>query len=225
MSRNRNHSSGSAKSSTEADSPDKHNEQHDEVEMVEPQVEPDAAHADSQMQEDNDVEAGSADQHMSLEQALERLDAAESALASHREDVLRVQAEMQNLRRRTEQDVERAHKYGQEKFASELLVVIDNLERALQAVENPEDERIKPLCDGVQLTLKSFTDCFKKFTIEQIDPLGEPFNPQLHQAVVMHESPDAEPNTVISVMQKGYTLHGRVLRPAMVVVSKEPSGE
>lgn len=199
--------------------------------MVEPQIEPDIeiqneAQAESkQAQENSDIESGSVDQQMTLQQALERLDAAEINLASQREDVLRVQAEMQNLRRRTEQDVERAHKYGQEKFASELLVVIDNLERTLQAVENPEDERIKALCDGVQLTLKSFTDCFKKFSIEQIDPLGEPFDPQLHQAVVMHEAPDAEPNTVISVMQKGYTLHGRVLRPAMVVVSKGPQGE
>jgi molecular chaperone GrpE len=224
MSRNKKPSPDNAKSSAEADSLDKHNEQYDEVKMVEPQVEPDVEQADSRMQEDT-METGGAGEQMSLAQALERLEAAESNLVSHREDVLRVQAEMQNLRRRTEQDVERAHKYGQEKFASELLVVIDNLERALQAVENPEDERIKPLCDGVQLTLKSFIDCFRKFTIEQIDPLGEPFNPQLHQAVVMHEAPDAEPNTVISVMQKGYTLHGRVLRPAMVVVSKEPSDE
>jgi len=223
MSRNRKNNSDSTKFNPDGDNSRRHNEQHKEVEMVEPQIEPDAESQPTQ--EDYDMEMDTADQQMPLQQALDRLEAAEANLAGHREDVLRVQAEMQNLRRRTEQDVERAHKYGQEKFASDLLVVIDNLERALQAVENPDDERIKALCDGVQLTLKSFTDCFKKFSIEQIDPLGEPFNPQLHQAVVMHEAPDAEPNTVISVMQKGYTLHGRVLRPAMVVVSKEPSGE
>lgn len=160
---------------------------------------------------------------MTLEQALEALEAAETALAIQKEDVLRVQAEMQNLRRRTEQDIEKAHKYGQEKFSSELLVVIDNLERALQAVTSRDDELLNALCDGVELTLKSFLDCFRKFNIEQIDPLGEPFNPQLHQAVVMQESADAEPDTVLMVMQKGYTLHGRVLRPAMVIVSKAPS--
>ncbi len=234
MSKNRKNGSGSGESnnSDSDESQQQNNTQqnkqhkHKEVEMVEPQVEPDVeSQAESQQTQENDMETGSADQQMTLQQALERLEAAEANLAGHREDVLRVQAEMQNLRRRTEQDVERAHKYGQEKFASELLVVIDNLERTLQAVENPDDERIKALCDGVQLTLKSFIDCFKKFSIEQIDPLGEPFNPQLHQAVVMHEAPDAEPNTVISVMQKGYTLHGRVLRPAMVVVSKEPLSE
>jgi molecular chaperone GrpE len=218
MSKNRKNSSDSR--GFDNTDPDK-SEQHKEVEMVEPQVESDLESQQTQ----EDYEMGTdVDQQLTLQQALDRLETAEANISSHREDVLRVQAEMQNLRRRTEQDVERAHKYGQEKFASELLAVIDNLERTLQAVENPDDERIKALCDGVQLTLKSFTDCFKKFSIEQIDPLGEPFNPQLHQAVVMHEAPDAEPNTVISVMQKGYTLHGRVLRPAMVVVSKEPAG-
>jgi molecular chaperone GrpE len=162
-------------------------------------------------------------QELSLEQALQKLDEAEVALQNHKDDVLRVQAEMQNLRRRTEQDVEKAHKYGQEKFASELLVVIDNLERALAAVEDKEDETLKPLFDGVELTLKGLLDCFRRFNIEQIDPVGEPFNPQLHQAVVMQESKEAEPETVLSVMQKGYTLHGRVIRPAMVVVSRAPS--
>ena len=222
MSKNRKNSSDSRGfDNTGPDKSEQHNEQHKEVEMVEPQVESDRE--SQQTLEDYDMETD-VDQQLTLQQALDKLETAEANILSHREDVLRVQAEMQNLRRRTEQDVERAHKYGQEKFASELLAVIDNLERTLQAVENPDDERIKALCDGVQLTLKSFTDCFKKFSIEQIDPLGEPFNPQLHQAVVMHEAPDAEPNTVISVMQKGYTLHGRVLRPAMVVVSKEPAG-
>jgi len=223
MSKNRKNGSGSGESgNSDREKSEQESEQHKEVEMVEPQVESDVENP--QMQEDYEMEVG-VDQQLTLPQALERLEAAEANFASHREDVLRVQAEMQNLRRRTELDVERAHKYGQEKFASELLVVIDNLERTLQAVENPDDERVKTLCDGVKLTLKSFTDCFKKFSIEQIDPLGEPFNPQLHQAVVMHEAPDTEPNTVISVMQKGYTLHGRVLRPAMVVVSKEPAGD
>jgi molecular chaperone GrpE len=128
---------------------------------------------------------------------------------------------MQNLRRRTEQDVERAHKYGQEKFSAELLLVMDNLERALDSASQHDDEAVKAICDGVNLTLKSFMDCFAKFNIEVIDPIGEPFDPQLHQAMSIQENPEAEPNTVIAVMQKGYTLHGRVLRPAMVMVSKE----
>lgn len=151
---------------------------------------------------------------------LERLEAAELASQQARNDLLRVSAEMQNLRRRTEQDIEKAHKYGQERFSAELVTVMDNLERALQSASGNEDEAVKAIYDGVDLTLKSFTDCFKRFNIETIDPLGEPFDPQLHQAMSIQENPEVEPNTVIAVMQKGYTLHGRVLRPAMVMVSK-----
>ena len=158
---------------------------------------------------------------LSLEQALEKIEEAELAADKAKDDALRVQAEMQNLRRRTEQDVEKAHKYGQEKFSIELLSVMDNLERALDAASQHDDETVKAIYDGVNLTLKSFMDCFSKFNIEVIDPLGEPFDPQKHQAMSIQESPDAEPNTVISVLQKGYSLHGRVIRPAMVMVSKE----
>ncbi len=157
---------------------------------------------------------------MSMEKVLEKLYVAEEDAQRARDDLLRVQAEMQNLRRRNEQDVEKAHKFGQEKFSNELLQVMDNLERSLAAAADSEDEVVKAIHEGVDLTLKSFTDCFKKFNIEAVDPLGEPFDPQLHQAMSIQESPDAEPNTVIAVMQKGYTLHGRVIRPAMVMVSK-----
>ena len=173
--------------------------------------------------EENGIETPSEVQELTLEQALERLEDAEEAAGKAKGDLLRVQAEMQNLRRRTEQDIEKAHKYGQEKFSIELLSVMDNLERALDAASQQEDEAVKAIYEGVDLTLKSFTDCFSKFEIESVDPLGEPFDPQLHQAMSMQEAPDAEPNTVISVMQKGYTLHGRVIRPAMVMVAKGPT--
>ncbi len=165
-------------------------------------------------------ENNSADQGLTLEQALERLAAAEAATERAKDDLLRVQAEMQNLRRRTEQDIEKAHKYGQERFSTELLSVIDNLERALAAASNSEDESAKAIHEGVDLTLKSFMDCFSKFNIEAVNPLGEPFDPDLHQAMSIQENGEVEPNTVIAVMQKGYTLHGRVIRPAMVMVSK-----
>ena len=148
-----------------------------------------------------------------LETALEQVQNA-------KDDLLRVQAEMQNLRRRTEQDIEKAHKYGQEKLSIELLAVMDNLERSQEAASDSEDEAVKAIRAGVDLTVKGFVDCFKKFNIETIDPLGEPFDPQLHQAMSMQENTESEPNTVIAVMQKGYTLHGRVIRPAMVMVSK-----
>lgn len=158
-----------------------------------------------------------------LEEALQKLAQAEMVIAHQKDEVLRVQAEMQNLRRRTEQDVEKAHKFGQERMSTELLAVMDNLERALQVNVDRENESVKSLLQGVELTLKSFVDCFRKFGIEQIDPLGEPFDPQSHQAMAMQENPNVEPNTVTAVMQKGYSLHGRVLRPAMVMVSKAGS--
>jgi len=161
---------------------------------------------------------------LNLEQALMKLAEAEQRADQARDDLLRVQAEMQNLRRRTQQDVEKALKFGQEKFSAELLNVIDNLERALAAASAHEDETVKAIYEGVDLTLKSFMDCFSKFHIETVDPMGEPFDPSLHQAMSIQENPDVEPNTVIAVMQKGYTLHGRVLRPAMVMVSKASGG-
>jgi molecular chaperone GrpE len=160
---------------------------------------------------------------MSLDEALERLSAAEISMASHQSDVLRLHADMQNLRRRAEQDVEKAHKYGQERLVSELLPVMDNLERALQVAGEQENELLSALRQGVELTLKSFVGCLNKFNVQAVDPVGEPFDPQFHQAMGMQESTTAEPDTVIAVMQKGYTLNGRVLRPAMVMVSRAPS--
>jgi molecular chaperone GrpE len=158
-----------------------------------------------------------------LVEVLQRLAQAETLIMHQKDEVLRVQAEMQNLRRRTELDVEKAHKFGQEKLSSELLGVMDNLERTIQVSTDKENESVKVLLQGVELTLKSFVDCFRKFSIEQIDPLGEPFDPQRHQAMVMQENPKVEPGTVTAVMQKGYALHGRVIRPAMVMVAKAPA--
>jgi len=147
------------------------------------------------------------------------LEAAREEVQSYKDQYLRSEAEMSNLRRRVEKDVENAHKFGQEKLVKEILTVADNLERTLAAIETDSDE-IKPLKEGVEMTLKGLLDTFGKFGIEPIDPEGEPFDPQLHQAMTMVENPEMEPNTVMSVMQKGYTLHGRLVRPAMVVVSK-----
>ena len=166
------------------------------------------------------LEVESSEEELNVEHLKERLSEANLSAERAQDDLLRVKAEMQNLRRRTEQDVEKAHKYGVEKFSTELLGVIDNLERALLAAKEHEDESSKAIHDGVSLTLKSFNDCFAKFSIEAVDPIGEPFDPQLHQAIATQESPDSEPNSVIEVVQKGYTLNGRVIRPAMVMVSK-----
>ena len=135
------------------------------------------------------------------------------------EQVLRVQAEMQNVRRRTERDVGNAHKFALEKFVGDLLPVVDNLERALGTI-SAEDEAQKAVSTGLELTLKSFREVLEKFKIEVIDPSGQPFDAELHQAVSMVPNPDLEPNTVMDVFQKGYTLNGRLVRPAMVVVSQ-----
>ena len=143
----------------------------------------------------------------------------EQALAEARESVLRAQADAINAQRRAEKEVEKARKFALEGFSKEVLVVADNLERALSLV-NPEDEAIKSIVEGIELTLKSFGDVLAKFNIEAVDPHGEPFDPQLHQAMSMVPNPEVDPNTVIAVMQKGYTLNGRLIRPAMVMVSK-----
>ncbi len=141
------------------------------------------------------------------------------ALESSKDQTLRAQADAHNARRRAEQDVEKAHKFGQEKLVVELLPVMDNLERALSAID-VEDAVFKPVIEGIELTLKSFVDTLQRCQVQQIFPEGEPFDPQLHQAMSMVENPDVEPNTVLNVFQKGYTLHGRLIRPAMVVVAK-----
>jgi len=153
----------------------------------------------------------------------DELAALQAELEELRDQALRAQAEAQNVKRRAEQDVEKARKYALERFCGELLPVVDNLERALESASG-EDEVLKPIAEGVDLTLKSFQDALRKFQIEPVDPVGEPFDPQMHQAMSMVENPDAEPNTVMAVMQKGYTLHGRLVRPAMVLVSKAPGG-
>lgn len=148
----------------------------------------------------------------------DELEAARQEIADLKEQMLRLQAEMQNVRRRAEADVEKAHKFAVEKFANEMLVVVDNLERGLAAA--PEDESTRAMREGIEMTLSGFMSGLSKFKVDVVDPVGEPFNPELHQAITMIESADMAPNSVLNVMQKGYTLAGRLLRPAMVVVSK-----
>jgi len=154
-----------------------------------------------------------------LEQKLEQ---AVNAATEEKDRALRTVAEMENLRRRTAQDVEKAHKFALEKFATELLPVLDNLERTIQ-VADKQNEAVKPLLEAVELTLKSMANSVAKFGVIAIDPQGQSFDPNQHQAMSMVENADVAPNTVIAVMQKGYELNGRVIRPAMVMVSKAPA--
>ena len=155
------------------------------------------------------------------------MESLQEELAAAGDALLRAQAEAQNTRRRAEQDVEKARRFALERFSFELLSVVDNLERALQAAEQAsgDGEAIdsKAIAEGVDLTLKGLLDVFGRFNISAVDPEGEPFDPQLHQAMSMLENSEVEPNTVLQVMQKGYTLNDRLIRPAMVIVSREPA--
>ncbi|MDG2115882.1 MAG: nucleotide exchange factor GrpE [Porticoccaceae bacterium] len=183
-------------------------------------------------QDGTETDAVSDKDHLNAEIEAELLDEIESSeeqqpvseqlleqVASAKDQVLRVQAEMQNVRRRAERDVENAHKYALDKFTADLLPVVDNLERALATIDSA-DEAQKGVSEGLELTLKSFTEVLLRHKIETIDPAGQPFDADLHQAVSMVPNPDLEPNTVMDVFQKGYTLNGRLVRPAMVVVSQ-----
>ena len=154
----------------------------------------------------------------SEEQAVSEAEELQQKLSTLGEQLLREQAEMQNVRRRAQRDIESAHKYALEKFASELLSVVDNLERSIDAID-VEDESQKSVAEGLELTLKTFIEVLAKYKVEAVEPEGQPFDADLHQAVSTVPNAEVEPNTVINVFQKGYTLNGRLIRPAMVVVS------
>jgi len=136
-----------------------------------------------------------------------------------RDTLLRTKAEMENLRRRTELDIEKAHKFALDKFVNELLPVIDSLDRALE-VSDKSNPDLAPMIEGIELTQKSMVDVMRKFGVEVVGDTGVSFNPDVHQAIAMVESDDVAPNHVLMVMQKGYTLNGRTLRAAMVSVAR-----
>jgi molecular chaperone GrpE len=162
---------------------------------------------------------------LTIEALSAALDEARAAADQARDQALRAQAESENVRRRAQRDVENAHKFALERFASELLPVVDNLERAVDAARDQAgDGAAAAIADGVELSLKLFIDTLSRAELKQLDPIGEPFDPKFHQAVSMIESADTEPNSVLQVLQKGYTLNGRLVRPAMVIVSKAAKG-
>jgi molecular chaperone GrpE len=157
----------------------------------------------------------------SLVKLEEQLQKAQDDAKEYWEMSLRLQAELQNIQRRAEQNVEKAHKYGIEKFALALLPVVDSLEMGLQnGVAASETGKLDAILEGCELTLKMLLDTFKRFNIEPIDPVNQPFNPDFHEAMMAQETDKVPANTVINVVQKGYLLNGRVLRPARVIISK-----
>jgi molecular chaperone GrpE len=193
-----------------------------EQEQNQPEVDVQQA---EQTQAENQTEEQVTSEDVDAIEHIARLEAelaeAKATIEGQKDSVVRAAAEMENIRRRAALDVEKAHKFALEKFANELLPVIDNMDRAVEFADK-ENEALKPVIEGIELTLKSFTDALAKFNVEVVNPQGEKFNAEFHQAMTMQPSEDVEPNTVIAVMQKGYTLNGRLLRPAMVMVSKAP---
>jgi molecular chaperone GrpE len=176
-------------------------------EKLEPQFDPQAPVGDPAANDDRAAEAGNG-----LEEQLRK---AEAAAREHQDAWLRAKAEGDNIRRRAQTDIANAHKYALEGFGAELLAVRDSLEAAL-ATQNATPETLR---SGVELTLRQLTAAFEKFSLREINPLGEKFDPHRHQGISMVES-DAEPNTVVGVLQKGYALNDRVIRPAMVSIAK-----
>jgi molecular chaperone GrpE len=170
-------------------------------------------------EQEDEIEVESANEEISVEALQKQLEEAQQQAAANLDKAIRTMAEMDNLKKRVQKDLEDERKYGLAKFAKELLSVLDSLELGIQAATGDTPEIIK-LREGSELTIKQFEAVFNKFNIETVDPTGQPFNPELHQAMVMQPSSTVEPNHVITVFQKGYVLNGRLLRPAMVVVAK-----
>jgi molecular chaperone GrpE len=182
---------------------------------------PEAQQAEAENQTTNEQETHTelVEHEYTIEELKLEWDQAEQKAQDNWNKAVRVQAEMENLKKRTQKDLEDAHKFALTSFAKELLQVLDSLVLGLQAATG-DSEEVKKFRVGSELTIKQFESVFAKYNIVAIDPLGQPFNAEQHQAMVMQVVEGAEPNTVVNVFQKGYMLNGRLLRPAMVVVAK-----
>ena len=183
---------------------------------INPQTEQTEAEQAAMSAEETELEVSADPRDARIAELEKELDAAKS---NERDSVLRARAEVDNIRRRAEQDVEKAHKFALEKFANELLPVIDSLERAVELADKQNTD-LHAMIEGVELTLKSLYSAMNKFGVELVDQVGGPFNPDVHQAMSMVESAEHPANHIVMVLQKGYTLNGRLIRPAMVMVSK-----
>ncbi|MBQ62693.1 MAG: nucleotide exchange factor GrpE [Gammaproteobacteria bacterium] len=174
-----------------------------------------------EVEPDLDAENDTEDEALAEEaSAEEQLEAALLEVTTFRDVALRAEAEMQNVRRRTERDIENAHKFGIERFLQKLLPVVDSIEKAVESTEQDGRDEKDPVVEGIRLCHKLLLDVLDKEHIEQLDPLGEPFDPNAHEAMSVVENPDMEPNSVFAVVQKGYKLNERLVRPAMVMVTK-----
>jgi molecular chaperone GrpE len=179
-------------------------------------------HHDNEMQQSELPAKLPAEEQATVEQLQQQLAETEAALADSKDKMLRAMAEVENIRRRNTLDVENANKFASEKFARELLNVLDSLEHGLEAISEPDKTQIVHLREGMQLTHKLMLDTLEKFKIKQINPQGEVFDPKQHEALTTQPTNEIEPNRVLTVVQKGYSIHDRVLRPARVIVAKSP---
>ncbi|HSH57345.1 MAG TPA: nucleotide exchange factor GrpE, partial [Halomonas sp.] len=190
-------------------------------EEAEPQAEPELAEGElesvAETIEQDETVAFEGGDNPEAEVLAARVEELEQSVAEAKDQALRAAAEAQNVRRRAEQDAEKARKFALERFVKELLPVVDSLEKALEAMADGASESHR---EGVSMTLKLQLDVLGKFGVEVVDPAGEPFDPQYHEAMAMVPNPELDPNSVMEVVQKGYLLNGRLVRPAMVVVSQ-----
>lgn len=193
----------------------------DTKDRVDEEVSADQPQTDSFEEEVVEMEADSLEVEASADDLVRMLKEAQAKVEEHKDQLIRAHAEIENLKRRHSQEIEKAHKYGLEKFVSELVAVWDSLELGNAAAQD-ENADVAKLREGTELTLKMLSDVMSKFGVEQHNPEGEPFDPELHQAMSMQPREDVEPNTVVAVVQKGYSLNGRLVRPAMVMVSSAP---
>lgn len=189
----------------------------DKPEQPEPELTPNGSDPDATDQAHRASDAEASEEAVSEPQA--QIEELQADIERLRDAALRAEAEMQNVRRRAEKDVAAAHKFGQERLLKDLLPIKDNLERALEAGAGQDDPAVQAILEGVELTDKAFADTLARHAVEVIDPQGQPFNPQEHQAMSMVENPEVPANSVLAVIQKGYRLHDRIVRPAMVMVA------
>lgn len=161
-------------------------------------------------------------ENSSTEQSQTELEVLKAELADAKDKLLRARAETENIRKRGILDVEAAHKYSVEKIARELVQVVDSLEKGLEAAEGSDAQHIAAMKEGMELTHKLLMSTLEKFYIKQIDPSGQPFDPKLHEALTTQPTTEVDPNKILTVVQKGFVIHDRVLRPARVIVAKAP---
>ncbi len=199
-------------------------EAEDEENAGEAGEEGDKGEIDKEQEEDEGVPEAEAEEEAPTVESLScALSEAETKVAQLQDQALRAKADVENMRRRAARDVENAHKYALERMTGELLPVLDSLEKAVESATLAKDA--DAIGEGLELSLKMFLSVLSKVGIVQLDPLGEPFDPQFHEAIAMVENPDGEPNSVMEVIQRGYSLNGRLVRAAKVVVVKASSGE